>query len=195
MGMTRAASFGVSLAFLLALPVSAAHAQIGFGGTGLDLTLSISPLYPSPNTNVHMEARSNSVDLDALDILWYKGGEKIGGGAGVKEIDVMAGPLGREMTIEAVASEDGFESAAARARITPTGIDPLFESDSYVPPFYRGRAVPSAGTSLRLEAIPRFKRADGSFVATNDIIFTWRRGGSVISSVSGRGRATASIES
>ncbi|MEK7480409.1 MAG: hypothetical protein AAB665_03945 [Patescibacteria group bacterium] len=203
--MTRAASFGVSLAFLAAFAASFAHlpavvsaqagAQIGLGGFGADITLSISPLYPSPNTNVHMEARSTSVDLDALDILWYKNGEKIGDGAGVKEIDIVAGALGSEMTIEAVASEDGFEVASAQARIVPTEIDLLFESDSYVPPFYEGRAVPSAGTLLRLEAIPRFKRPNGSFVATNDIIFTWKRGGSVISSASGRGRATVSLES
>ena len=201
MGMTRAVSFGVSLAFLIAFAASAAFlpavasAQAGFGGFGADLTLSISPPYPSPNAAVHMEARSNSVDLDTLDVSWYKDGEKIGGGAGIKEIDVVAGALGSEVAIEVVAREDGFAVASAQARIVPTEVDLLFESDSYVPPFYKGRAMPSAGTLLRLEAIPRFKRADGSFVAANDIIFTWKRGVSVISSASGRGKATAVLES
>ena len=195
MGMTRAASFGVSLAFLIALPVSTAHAQIDFGGFGADLTLSISPLYPSPDTVMHVEARSASVDLDALDILWYKDGEKIGGGAGVKEIDVAVGALGSEAVIEARARDGDLEVAGSLVRVVPTEIDLLFESDSYVPPFYKGRAMPSAGTLLHLEAIPRFKRTDGSLVAPDGIIFTWKRGGSVIQSASGRGKASASLES
>src|SRR3989344_1682977 len=201
MGMTRAVSFGVSLAFLIAFAASAAFlpavasAQAGFGGFGADLTLSISPQYPSPNAAVHMEAQSNSVDLDTLDVSWYKDGEKIGGGAGVKEIDVVAGALGSEVAIEVVAREDGFAVASAQARIVPTEVDLLFESDSYVPPFYKGRAMPSAGTLLHLEAIPRFKRTDGSLVASDGIIFTWKRGGSVIRSASGRGTASASLDS
>ncbi len=190
--MIRAVYFGVPLALLLALPV---HAQIGIGGFGADLTLSISPLYPSPNAVVHIEARSILMDLDTLDISWYKDGEKIGGGPGIKEIDVVAGALGSEATVEAVVYEGDLPSTGATARITPTEIDLLSESNSYVPPFYKGRALPSAGTTLNLQAIPRFKRPDGSFVSSSDIIFTWKRGGTVIQSASGRGKSTALLES
>ena len=104
----------------------------------------------------------------------------IGGGAGVKEIDVAVGALGSEAVIEARARDGDLEVAGSLVRVVPTEIDLLFESDSYVPPFYKGRAMPSAGTLLHLEAIPRFKRTDGSLVAPDGIIFTWKRGGSVI---------------
>jgi hypothetical protein len=186
--MSRAVFLGVLLSLLVP---TLTYAQVGFGGEGADLTLSMSPVYPSPGANVHVEARSILMDLDTLTISWYKDGRKVGGGVGIKEIDIVAGALGSEAVIEAVVGGGG----QAQIRITPTEVDLISESDSYVPPFYKGRAMPSAGTLLHLEAIPRFKRTDGSLVAPDGIIFTWKRGGSVIQSASGRGRATAVLES
>jgi hypothetical protein len=72
----------------------------------------------------------------------------------------------------------------------PSPIDILVDSDSYVPPFYRGRALPSAGTTIRLQAIPYFKSADGSSVPTSDIIFTWKQDDRVVGNVSGLGEAS-----
>lgn len=77
----------------------------------------------------------------------------------------------------------------------PNNIDLLIDSDSYTPPFYRGRALPSAGTQLRVQARTYFRRSDGSLVPPSSIVYTWRQNGEVVGSVSGLGKQTAILPS
>ena len=69
-------------------------------------------------------------------------------------------------------------------------VDLLMDSDSYVPPFYQGRALPSAGAHIRLQAIPNFKRADGSLIPSSSIVFTWRQDDRVVGTESGLGKSS-----
>jgi len=162
---------------------------------GTDFSLSITPEHPAPGDTAHITAHSTLLDLDAGTITWYMNGAKYASGRGLSEADILVGPLGSEMRIEVVLTEAGFERAAAEALIRPTEIDLLWESDSYAPPLFRGRALPSEGTTLRLEAMPHFVRANRSFVPASDIYFTWRRNDYVVKSVSGRGKSRALLES
>ena len=160
-----------------------------------DLTLELSPLYPRPGETVRVTARSTLVDLSGATLEWLENGKKVAGGVGVTFVDAKAGALGTETTVTAIVFENGIEVRRESARIHPIELELLWESDSYVPPFFRGRALPSAGTMLSLEAIPRFKRAGGSFVPDGDITFTWRRNGYVVQKVSGRGASRVRLES
>jgi hypothetical protein len=81
-------------------------------------------------------------------------------------------------------------NASATATIAPSELDLLVDSDSYVPPFYRGRALPSAGTTLHLQAIAHFKDKSGAMVPDTAITYTWKRNGSNVAS-SGLGKSTA----
>lgn len=162
---------------------------------GTDLAIELSPAHPEPGERVYATARSTLIDLSSLTLSWSKNGEKMESGVGLTEFDIAAGNLGSETRLTLQASEGGIPFATAEAVIRPTALELLWEADSYVSPFYRGRALPSAGTNLRLQAIPRFIRTDGSAIATKDLIFTWKRNGYVIQSASGRGKSSARLES
>jgi hypothetical protein len=75
--------------------------------------------------------------------------------------------------------------------LTPVAI--LWESDSYTPPLYAGKALPSSGSRIRLLAMPNLPRAGGGFYSAEDLIFTWTLDGGVLKNASGRGKTTASI--
>jgi len=87
------------------------------------------------------------------------------------------------------------EGTAPQTSILPLPVDLLFDADSYVPPFYLGRALSSPGTTLRLQALARFKQQNGSLVPDSAIIYTWRRNGAVMGAVSGKGMSSVSIAS
>ena len=196
MNSSRAAGW-MLLALLLVSPAylpAIAGAQLS-SGFDADLTLELSPAHSSPGELVRLTARSTLLDLSGTTLAWYENGKKIAGGMGVVEADVVAGALGSEAAVSVEVSQNGVVLITRDARIRPTELDLLWESDSYAPPFFRGRALPSAGTTLRLQAIPRFKRADASFVPASDITFTWRRNGYVVASVSGRGKSQARLPS
>ncbi len=178
-------------ALFLATPVLA---QIDLT-LGTDLSLELVPAHPAPNETVRVQARSTLIELSDATIVWSANGRVVAQGVGVSEATVVAASLGSETTIIARVVEGGTEIASAEARIRPVEMELLWESDSYVPPFFRGRALPSAGTNLRLEALPRFARANGVLVPVRDITFTWSRNGYVIEAASGRGKSKAFLES
>jgi len=185
--------FGTSTFFLtfLLLAVST-HAQIDFG---VDFSISLTPAHPSPGEIVRLEVSSALLDLQIGEIIWYANEKEIARGPGKTTIELTAPALGAQTRVRALYIEEGFERAKADSTIRPVEIDLLWESDSYTPPWYKGRALPSAGTNVRLEAIPRFVRTDGTRVNSADIIFTWKRNGYAIPGTSGRSRSKVLIES
>jgi hypothetical protein len=174
------------------LGTSTLHAQLGFGDA---FALSTTPRHPVAGERVTVRAESLPASIEAGELRWYINGVENTAARGKLETSFTAVSIGSETQVRAVLWEDGFEVSAAEIIIRPTQLDLLWESDSYTPLLYRGRALPSAGTNLRMEAIPYFKRTDGTSIAADDIIFTWRRNGYVIGAVSGRGSSRVVLES
>jgi len=171
-----------------------AYAQFTLPGFSADLTLNTAPEYPSPGESVRLSVRSVLLDLSASEITWYVNDVIAASGTGVSELTVTAGPLGSETRIRAEIGGQNTGTFVAGA-LRPTEVDLLWEGDSYVPPFYRGRALPTAGGGVRLYTIPRFQRpGSASLVSTDDLIYTWRKNNRIIQSASGRGKNIALLE-
>ena len=183
------ATLAVCVLSLTALP---AHAQLGLTDPGNALSIQFSPATPGPGDTVTVSVQSSLLDIRDSNILWEANGKKIAQGKGASSATVTAGALGEQTrVVVTVAAPDGT-SAGAEATIHPTELDLLVDSDSYTPPFYRGAPRPSAGTTIRLQTFPRFKRG-GTMIPARELIYTWRRNGEVLGGISGRGRATAVI--
>jgi hypothetical protein len=78
--------------------------------------------------------------------------------------------------------------------VPPLEVDLLLDTDSYTPPFYRGRALPSAGTTLHMQAIARVRDAHGLYRELPGLLYTWRQDGRVVGSASGINHATAALQ-
>lgn len=178
-------------AFVFMLPLMA-HAQYALPGFQGAVRISIDPLHPSPDARVRLTLESSLVDIDASTVTWRIGG-KIVQGSG-KTLITQTGELGSKLSISAEVRTPEGSLISAQTDILPTAIDLLYESDSYTPPFYGGRALPSAGSSVRLHAITHFVKSDGSTVASRDIEYTWKRNDRVLSSQSGLGRASITVD-
>lgn len=169
---------------------STAHAQF-LSGRGMRIFLSLSPEHPRPGESVHITADSPLIDLSRSDIQWSVDDKIIAENPGQTEVDISVGPLGSETHVSVAARATDGTLATEEIFIMPTEVDLLWESDSYIPPFYRGRALPSAGTSIRASAILRFGPAGTAQPSERDIIYTWKRNGSLVPVVSGRGKYSA----
>ncbi len=178
------------LALLLAAP---AYAQLSLPGAESALFFSLDPRNPAPGETVRLSLQSVLYDLDASDIVWSEDKDVIAEGGGLKSITLQVGGLGSVRTIGATISGPSG-SASAEITIAPATLDLLWEADSYTPPFYKGRALPAAGGVVRIAAIPHFIRANGSTIPPSDIVFSWKRDGQFLESISGRGKASAVLE-
>ncbi len=52
----------------------------------------------------------------------------------------------------------------------------LYEADdSYVPPFYRGKALPSEGSEIKIVAMPEAKSSSGGIIDPKSLIYAWTK--------------------
>lgn len=166
-----------------------ASAQLTIPGAESAVVISITPANPRPGETVTLRALSSLYDLSNSDIVWRVDGAIVAEGAGEVETKITVGKIGTAINVQvSIFSED--VAASGSARIVPARIDLLWEADSYVPVFYKGRALPSVGTSIKVLAIPHLLRADGTSIPSNQITYTWRKNGTVLGSLSGRGKSS-----
>lgn len=178
-------------ALVLVLPF-VAYAQYALPGFQGAVRITIDPLHPAPNTPILLTLESSLVDLDASTVTWRIDGKAVPGRG--KTLPAETGALGTKLSVSAEVQTPEGSLISAQTDIFPTAIDLLYESDSYVPPFYEGRALPSAGSMVRLQAMAHFVRSNGSTISPQDIDYTWKRNGRVLGSQSGFGRASVTID-
>ncbi len=174
----------VAVTLFAALP---AYAQFdsAFSDT---LTISFDPLYPQPGQTVLLKVRSAFSDLDETNVVWRGNGTVIAEGVGATSATVVAGSTGQSTDI--TVSAGGAQGAAT---LTPVSIDLLWEASSYTPPFFSGRSLPSAGSVVRVLAMPHFPKSGGGEISAADLVYTWRRDGALLSAASGRGKSSILI--
>ncbi|MCR4281085.1 MAG: hypothetical protein NUV88_01995 [Candidatus Kaiserbacteria bacterium] len=168
-----------------------AYAQFGNFGAGARIFLSVNPEHPGPNERAHISIESALSDLSQSDIVWYVNNKVLVKGVGVKDADILVGPLGSKTGVSVTAQTPDGTIISGNTTISPAEVDLLWESDSYVPPFYRGRALASPGTSIRMHAIARFKPAGSAQPPESAVVYTWKLNGAVVQSASGKARSTA----
>jgi len=179
--------------FVHSASTSVAHAQIQLPGLLETIQLTTSPSYPAPETPVRISARSFFTDLDRSVNTWFVNGVAVSQGPGITSFEATAGPLGSTLVVEIKAESPSGAVTTARTTVRPTVTSLAWEADTYVPPFYKGRALPSSGANIRAAAVVSFMRADGSTIKENDIVYTWKINGRVAGSISGRGKSSVVI--
>jgi hypothetical protein len=182
----------LALAVTVAYAPANVHAQFTIPGAQSALIISLSPAHPEPNTSVELLLQSPLYDLTQSDIIWTVNGKVVAHDFGLRKLQLQTGDAGSSLDVSVdITADNGI--ASANIRVSPSSVDLLWEADSYVPPFYKGRALPSAGSSVTLVAVPHLTRSNGSEVAPGDITYTWKKDGEELASASGRGKASVRI--
>lgn len=176
-----------------ALTFGVAHAQFELFTGSFGINLSLEPAYPQANETVTVTANSVFTNLSTSELSWYINDALFTKGVGVTSIRTSAGAPGSQTTVSIRAVNSLGGEISGEAVIAPADAEILWEADSLVPPFYKGRSLPGAGTRVSAEALVRLSRKDGSLVPTQEITYTWSRNGSVVPSVSGKGRNRATF--
>ena len=173
----------ISLAFVLPFCLFAQEQDFG-------ITLSSTPEQALPYLPVTVSVESFSSDLDRATIQWTINGKIVKSGTGIKTISFRAGPLGSATTVVAtVATIDGGQFSAGKTIYT-TDTDIVWEAvDSYVPPFYKGKALPADEARVKAVAIPAVV-GFGSTVKPKDFVYTWKRNFDIFGDASGAGKAS-----
>jgi len=123
----------------------------------LDLiTFRTNPKTPGPSQLVTISIQSYAVDLESANLTWYVDKEVVANGIGEKNIQTMTKNLGETVTINVVILAANGARYDKQFLLRPIEIDLLWEADTFVPHFYKGKALPTYKSIVKLSAVPRF---------------------------------------
>lgn len=156
---------GIILVCILFAPFFAG-AQTSYSES--DISLSVTPTAPAPNQQVTITLTSYSVNLDKARMVWTENGQTKSTGTGIKSFMITTGDIGFSTTVSVSIIVDTSNRFDKKVVITPSAIDMLWEAtDSYVPPFYEGKALPSSEATIKVTALPQ--------AGSKDYVYSWKR--------------------
>lgn len=157
------------------------------------VVISVIPAHPHPGEHVLLSATSETLDLENAELTWKAAGKVVSEGSGMVFATVAIPSSGQSLDVT-LEVDTGSSREEASLTIKPVLIDLLYESDSYTPPFFLGRALALSPARVRVQAIPYFRRG-GSLIPIDQLDFTWRVNSTKVASVSGRGKSVALLPS
>ncbi len=153
-----------------------------------ELGVEIIPNYPRPNETVFINLTLYTDDLNSADITWYQNGENVLSGKGETRYYFKAGNVGEEVKIEIKIKLISGVSFSKTFTLNPASVDLVWEANSYVLPFYKGKALHSRQGSLKVVATPEFVK-NGKRILPQNLIYKWSNGLEVYQNQSGYGKS------
>ncbi len=150
-----------------------------FAQSFAQVDLVVYPKFPKIGDKVTVTAESSDVNLEFQQISWYINGEKVTSGTGQASTVFLVKPDPKTYTVQAIIG-DIANQLTRQVVISPGDVILLWEAvDSYVPPWYLGKALMPAEGLVRITAIP--VGAD----TLDRLFFVWEQGGQSLGSLSG----------
>lgn len=182
----------ILLSFILFLFVcysGTIHAQFNEVGQ-TQVTLETIPETPGPNESVDASVDSYGTNLNAATISWYVNGKKITSGKGLKKFSFTTGLSNTTTSLEVIIVTSVGETITKSYKIKPSTVDIMWQNDSYVPPFYKGKALYSYQNKITFIAIPHILSSGGVEINPSNLIYKWTKNGTVLGDFSGYGKST-----
>jgi len=138
------------------------------------ILVSMVPENPAPNENVNISLNSYVSNLDSVLITWSVDGKNLLSGIGKKAFSLTSPEAGKETSVVvSISLPDG--TIDKRITIRPSVMVLLWQAnDSYVPPFYKGKAMPTLGSQIKIVAMPEIRNGT-QIVNSKNIVYVWKR--------------------
>lgn len=137
--------------------------------TGTSASLITTPPYPEPHSVVKVSLDAYMIDTTGARITWYVDGKVQSDAQNERSLEVLTGALGTSQVVRAeIVSIGGFPLNVSHT-ISPTRIDLITEASTYVPPFYKGKALPVENLPVRVIALPH----SGSDALPTTFTYQW----------------------
>lgn len=149
-----------------------------------EIIVSISPKNPQPYEDVSIKISSYATDLSKATISWQVDSKIVLSGIGKTDYSFKA--LGPNITTNLniiVKPIGSINTITKNIFISPSEVELLWESvDGYVPPFYKGKALPSRGGTIKAVAIPNTNTIKSG---SGNVSYSWKNNDSTITDASG----------
>jgi hypothetical protein len=157
--------------FAFNFKLTSAYTEATEGG---QMIAEVYPQNPASFTNTSVRLISYEVDLEKSNIIWIINGKKQKEGFGENKIKFDTGEIGKKIVVDIeVASQDG-KTITKKISIIPAETDIFWQSNGYVPPFYRGKSLVITGNDIKLTASPNLITESGARLGADKLFYSWR---------------------
>jgi hypothetical protein len=153
--------------------------------TGI-ITIVTTPENPAPYEGVTAKIEASGLTLNSSLITWRVDGSTVKSGVGERSIVFSTGGIGTRSTVS-VTIESPEGTFTKSLVVSPSEIDFLWQGETYVPPFYKGRSLWTSQTTLTIMAIPHIGSSNGGELDPKNLNYRWKQNGKVLGSLSGKG--------
>jgi hypothetical protein len=179
------------LIFAPLLVAGIAHAQSL--GTGVDpVQYIVAPETPGPHQSVSITVQGVGTFLGDATVTWSVNGAIAKQGTGASDFSFTTGNLGQQTTIKLTIDSATQGTITHLFTFIPSTIDLVWEADTSVPPLYRGHALYTPGSTLKVVAFPTVI-VGGKKVAAESLSYQWSINDNPVPASSGTGKSTLSF--
>ena len=165
------------------------HAQ-----TVNDLSLGVTPSLPGAYEGVEIRLSSYSVDLSRSQIIWYVNDVSKAEETGLTTFKTKTGALGKPITVRASVKTQSGSKFSRSITFVPAEVDIVWSAHTYTPPFYKGKALASSESLIRLYAIANIVDSNGKRLTPNQLTYNWEQDGIRLGKISGVGKDGAVLQ-
>jgi len=142
--------------------------------SGSNISVALMPSYPAPYEDTTITLTSYLYNLDSVLISWSVDGKKVASGTGKKSFSVNAPAAGKETNVTAtIYLPNGL--VETKIAIKPLAMVLLWQAnDSYVPPFYKGKALASPDSEIKIVAMPEAINSSG-IIDSKNMVYAWKK--------------------
>ena len=140
--------------FFIVLVASLPHSALAVGLNIINFATY--PAMPGANEEVTIRLESYTTSLGTSAIRWFVNKTDHSEGLALTEVKVHTLDFGQKTVIDVVIVTEQGERIDKQLVIAPAEVDVLWEAQTYTPPFYKGKALPTFKSNVRVTAIPRF---------------------------------------
>lgn len=160
-----------------------------YSSVGADVNISVKPENPGPFQDVVINIQSYNLDLNHCRISWYKDSKLLASNSGLKNFSFRTGAIGSQSVINLVINPSYGDKQVKMAIVfSPLEIELLWQADTFVPYWYKGKAKPSSEAKITVSAITRIKDSTGKEVPPESLIYEWKKDGKILNNESGVGK-------
>lgn len=152
------------------------------------LRVDMTPENPKPYEEVTVRIKSFITDLNRGEISWYVNDKLALQGFGKTLFTFTAGDFGSVARIDIVMHTVEGVRTTKRIIVRPADIDFMWEAFTYTPPFYKGKALLSPESFVKIVALPHLTTSSGRKIPSNELVYDWQEEGQPVDSQSGYGK-------
>lgn len=163
------------IVFFFLFTLQTTHAQSFIGGS-TGVSLKTNPRFPGAFETVEISLDDYQLDTTGASIAWFVDSAEQTAFRNARSIRITTGALGKKSVVSVTLTRNNTPNLTSSVTLIPTEVHVILETNTYVPAFYKGRALPSVSSPVRAIVVVQ----DGTNAPPASYTYTWSEESTVL---------------